>query len=140
MTRIKRPLLVAIGVLAFVHNPERAFAQFTDPHSYDNTPVGVNQVELAYGFVHGNASIDPSLAIAGANLNLNQLVVDYTRYFGLAHRIMWVDAAVPVAHLAGSITGTSIAGSTSAAGDSSYAISMLLKGGPALTAAQFDDY
>src|SRR6476620_11081550 len=129
MTRRKRPLLVAWYALTFLHVPHRALAQFTDPHSYDNTPAGVNQVELGYGFVHGNASIDPSLAIAGASLNLNQLTVDYTRYFGLAHRIMWVEAAVPVAHLAGSITGTSVAGSTSAAGDSAYAVSMLLKGG-----------
>jgi hypothetical protein len=140
MTRIERSLVVAGCALTLLFRPDRALAQFTDPHSYDNTPVGVNQVELGYAFVHGNASIDPSLAIAGASLNLNQLTVDYTRYFGLARRVMWLDAAVPVAHLAGAVTGTSIAGSTAAAGDSSYALTMLLKSGPALTAAQFDDY
>ena len=61
-------------------------AQFTDPHSYDNAPVGINQLEFGSTFGHGNASIDPSLAIAGARLNLNQLTIDYTRYFGLLHR------------------------------------------------------
>jgi len=139
MTGRKRSQLLAWCALTLLHsNP--ALAQFTDPHTYDNTPAGFNQVELGYGFAHGNASIDPSLVIANANLNLNQLTLDYTRYFGLAHRIMWVEAAVPVAHLAGSITGTSIAGSTTAAGDSAYSVAMLLKGGPALTPAAFDDY
>jgi hypothetical protein len=137
---MKKPLLAALCVLVVLCNPSPALAQFTDPHNYDNTPVGVNQVELGYAYVHGNASIDPSIVIAGASLNLNQLIVDYTRYFGFAHRIMWVDAAVPLARLSGSVTGTTIAGSTSAAGDSSYALSMLFKGGPALTAAEFDNY
>ena len=53
---------------------------------------------------------------------------------------MWVEASVPVAGLSGSITGTSIHGSTTGAGDSSCAVAMLLKGGPALSAAQFEDY
>jgi hypothetical protein len=102
--------------------------------------VGINQLEFGYAFGHGNASIDPSLTITGASLNLNQLTIDYTRYFGLLHHLMWVEAAIPVARLGGAITGTSIEGSTTAAGDSSYALAMLLKGGPALTPAQFADY
>lgn len=131
--------LFAWCALALLHSPE-ARAQFTDPHQYDDTPVGVNQIELAYAFVHGNASIDTSLAITGASLDLNQGTVDYTRYFGLFHRLAWVEAAVPVARLGGSITGTHIEASTIAVGDSSYALAMLLKGGPALSVAKFDTY
>jgi hypothetical protein len=53
---------------------------------------------------------------------------------------MWVEAGVPVASLSGSISGTNIHSSITGAGDSSYAVAMLLKGGPALTKAQFEDY
>src|SRR5215831_3351044 len=133
-----RNRLFAWCVLALLYNPDQARAQFTDPHQYDETPVGVNQIEAAYAFVHGNASIDTSLAIPGASLDVNQGAAAYTRYFGLFDRLVWAEVAVPVAHLAGSITNTRIAGSTSGAGDSSYALAMLLAGGPALSGAQFE--
>ncbi|HXZ79267.1 MAG TPA: transporter [Terriglobales bacterium] len=124
--------------VALVHSP--AFAQFNDARAYENTPVGTNQLELNYAYVRANASIDTSLVIAGAKFNLNQGVIDYTRYFGLLHRLMWVEAGVPIAGLSGSITGTNIQGSVTGAGDSSYSVAMLLKGGPALSVAQFQNY
>lgn len=137
---MNKGLLFACLALAALHLPWRASAQFNDPHAYDNTPVGTNQLELAYTYVHANASIDTSLIIAGAKFNLNQGIVDYTHYFGLLHRLMWVEAALPIAGLGGSISGTNIRGSTTGAGDSSYQAAMLLKGGPALSVAQFKDY
>jgi hypothetical protein len=102
--------------------------------------VGVNQVELGYAFAHGNASIDTSLAIPGVNIEVNQATLDYTRYFGVFHRVMWAEAVVPVAHLGGSIADTNVEASTAGAGDSSYAVAMLLTGGPALGVADFDTY
>jgi hypothetical protein len=135
-----RRQLFAWCALVLLRSPDQARAQFTDAHSYDNTPVGVNQLEVGYAFVHGDASIDTSLVIAGANLDLNQGTIGYTRYFGLFQRLMWVEAALPLARLGGSVTGTRIEGATAGAGDSSYALAMLLKGGPALSVAQFDNY
>jgi len=140
MTAQQRRLLLVWCALTFVYSPDQADAQFTDPHNYDNAPVGVNQLEFGYAFVHGNASIDASLAIGGANLNLNQGIIDFTHYFSLFDRVTWVGAAIPIARLAGSMTGTNIEGATSAAGDSSYAFAMLLKGGPALSTPDFENY
>ena len=136
---IKRLLVVCVA-LAVLHLPHRSWAQFTDAHSYDNTPVGTNQVELAYTYVHANASLDTSIVVAGAKLNVNQGIINYTRYFGFFHHLMWVEAGVPVAGLSGSISGTNIQGSTTGAGDSAYAFAMLLKGGLALTTEQFNHY
>jgi len=118
----------------------QAHAQFTGAHNYDNAPIGVNQIELAYAYAHSNASIDTSLIVAGANFNLNQGSINYTRYFGLLHRLAWVEASVPLAGLGGSISGTNIHGSATGAGDSSYSITMLLKGGPARSVKEFADY
>jgi hypothetical protein len=115
-------------------------AQFNDPHTYDNSPIGVNQIELAYAYAHANSSIDTSLIITGASLALNQGSVDFTRYFGLAGCLAWVKAGVPLAGLAGSVAGTNVSGSVVGAGDSAYQIAMLLKGGPALTVQQFENY
>jgi Putative MetA-pathway of phenol degradation len=131
-------LFFACFILAVSYIPDEACAQFTAPRAYDNIPVGTNQLELSYAYVHADASIDTSLIITGANFNLDQGTIDYTRYFGLLDRLMWVEATVPVAGLSGSVTGTNIQGSTTGAGDSSYQLAMLVKGGPALTVAQFE--
>lgn len=100
----------------------------------------MNQVELSYAYARGNASIDTSLVIVGGKLNLYQGTISYTRYFGLASRMMWVSAGIPIAGLSGEVTGTSIRGSVNGAGDSSYQLGALLKGGPALSFAQFENY
>lgn len=134
-----RFVLVCFG-LAAACVPGRARAQFTDPHSYDNGPVDVNQIELAYGYVRADSSLDTSLVVAGAKLTLQQGVIDYTRYLGIFKRMAWVEAAVPLAGLAGSVEGTSIQGSIAGTGDSSYNAGILLKGGPALSVADFDEY
>ena len=57
---LKKRLLFAWCALTLLHGADPARAQFTDAHNYDNTPVGVNQLELGYAFMHANASIDTS--------------------------------------------------------------------------------
>ena len=93
--------LLACFALAFFCTPGKASAQFNDARAYDNTPVGVSQLELSYTYVRSNASLDPSLAITGAGLNLNQVTIGYTHYFGI-HRLAWVETAAPLAGLDGS--------------------------------------
>ena len=135
----QRLLLMCLAV-AVLPAPEQLHAQFTDPHNYDNTAVGINALELSYAYAHSDASIDTSLIVAGASFNLNQGIIDYTRYFGLLHRLWWVEGTLPVAGLGGSLSGTNISRSITGLGDSSYTLAALLKGGPALTVAQFENY
>ena len=132
--------LFSLLILSTLGLPKRALAQFTDAHNYDNTPAGINQIELSYAYAHANTSIDSSLVIEGAKLNIYQGSISYTRYFGLANHLTWVSAGVPIAGLIGEVTGTSIRGSVTGAGDSSYQIGALLKGGPALSSSQFENY
>jgi len=120
-------------VLTMLCRPDQARAQFTDPRTYDNTPVGVSQLELAYAYANANASIETSLVIAGAELHLNLGTVEYTRYFSVFHRTAWAQAIVPIA-------GTNIRGSRTGAGDSSYELALLVKGGRALSVTQFASY
>ena len=130
----KRPVIICLALAVL---QTHASAQFNDPRTYQNAPVGINQLELAYAYVRSNTSIDTSFIISGAKFNLNQGLIDYTRYFGLLHRTAWVEASVPIANLNGSITGTGITGSTTGTGDSGYSAAILLKGGPALSPEQF---
>ena len=102
---MNKRLLLSCFAVAVLHLPGEALAQFTDAHSYDNTPVGTNQIELSYAYAHANSSLETSLIISGAKLNLNQGMISYARYFGLFNRTMWVEAGVPIAGLSGSVSG-----------------------------------
>lgn len=134
-----RARLLAPFALALL--PARtACAQFTDPRNYQNAPVGVNQVEVTYDYVRANESIDQSLVIEGAHLNLNQWTICYMRYFNLFGRMAWVSPSIPLATLNGSISGTNVSGSVAGAGDTGYEFAWLLKGGPALSPAEFEKY
>lgn len=137
---MRKLLLFVCLLLAVLYPPAKAYGQFTDPHTYENAPVGLNQVELAYAYARGNASIDTSIIVTGARINLNQGSIAYTRYFGLVHRLLWVKASLPLAGLNGSISGTNIQGSVIGTGDMSYQLAALLKGGPALSVTQFENY
>jgi hypothetical protein len=138
--RMGKALLFVCLCLRVLVFPDHIYGQFAEAHHYDNAPVGVNQVELDYAYAHSNASIDTSLVVAGAKFNLNQGTITYTRYFAFLHRVLWAEASVPLAGLSGSISGADVHGSVTGAGDTSYAVTTLLKGGPALSVAQFADY
>lgn len=116
------------------------YAQFTDPHAYDNTPTGLNELELVYAYAHSDTSIDSSIVISGAKLNLNQAAISYTHYFSFIHRLFWAKAGLPIGRLNGSVTGTKIQRSAAGMGDSSYEVGGLLKGGPALSVKEFASY
>jgi hypothetical protein len=137
---MNRRILCTCFALIIAHFTQQASAQFTDPRNYENTPIDTNQLQVSYTYVHANASIDTSLVVAGARFDLNQGIIDYTRYFGLLHRMMWAEATMPIANLSGSIRGTNVQGSVTGAGDTSYTVAMLVSGGPALTEAEFADH
>jgi hypothetical protein len=102
--------------------------------------VGVNQIELIYANAQSNTSINTAQVLADAQLRLNAGSVQLTRYFGITHRLAWVEAGVPIANLHGSIPGTNTYGNTTGLGDSSYQVAMLLKGGPALSWSQLQKF
>jgi len=129
--------LVAIGL---AWSPSVVYGQFTDPRSYANFPVGLNQLELDYGVAHANASIDTSIVVSGADLELDAGAIAYTRSFAIARHLAWVEATVPFASVSGSVTGTRISRSVAGAGDASLQIAALLMGGAALSVADFASY
>lgn len=131
-------LLASFALTFLMARP--ACAQFTDPRNYEDFPVGVNQVELNYDYVRANQSIDPSIVIGGAHLNLNQWTISYMRYFSLLGRMAWVSPSIPLAVVDGAVSGTNVHGSVGGVGDSSYEFTWLLKGGPALSPAEFAKY
>lgn len=139
MSASARFLLVCFGVAAGCA-PSNARAQFTDPHSYDNAPVDINQIEIGYGYSRQDSSLDTSRVVSGAKFTLHEGAIDYTRYFGIFKRLAWVEATVPLAGLGGTVEGTVIQSSIVGTGDSSYSAGILLKGGPALSVVEFEEH
>jgi hypothetical protein len=129
--------LIAIAAFSY---PGALCAQFTDPRTYTNAPVGLNQLEAASAYAHADASVDTSLVIGGASLDLYGADVAYTHNFGVLGHFAWAKATVPFATLRGSVAGTNISGSTTGTGDISLELAGLLIGGPALGAAEFETY
>jgi len=116
------------------------FAQFTDPRSYTPGVVGTNDLEFDYTYARANASIDTSLVVGSATLELNKVDVSYTHNFSVLGHFAWVNVIVPYASLRGYVAESNISGSTDGAGDSSLELAALLKGGEALSAAQLASY
>jgi len=131
------------SVLVFITaccSPGTPCAQFTDPRDYTVAPVVINQLELNYSYAHADGSIDTSLEVVGAHLVLNAATLSYTHNFSTLGHLVWVKVSVPFASVDGSVAGTSLSGSTTGTGDSSVQFAALLKGGRALSAAEFATY
>jgi hypothetical protein len=137
--RVIRALLACTAVLAWGAS-RPLYAQFTDPRTYTVTPLGLNQLEADYTHAHADASVDTALVVGGARFELNQVTLNYTHYLSALGNLSWVELSAPFARLSGSVSGTSVHGSTSGAADASIQLGMLLMGGRALTAAQFSEY
>jgi hypothetical protein len=132
--------LLAGAVMIFLWSPAPLHPQFTDPRYYDNTPVNVNQLEVVYGYAHSDTSLDTSIVVGDAQLNLNFGAVEYTRYFSFFHHAAWVEPAIGFGDLTGTVAGTHIRSSSTGTGDSSYQAGILLKGGRAYNVPEFAKY
>jgi len=137
MTRQRFSVLVAIT--ASCCSPA-LYAQFTDPRTYVVAPVGISQLEVDYAHAEADASIDTSLEVVGAHFEQNEAAVSYAHNFGMLGQLAWVKVDVPFASVNGSLAGSNISGSTSGAGDSSLQFTTLIKGGKALSEAEFATY
>jgi hypothetical protein len=135
-----RRVLLVIAAIAACCLPRFAYGQFTDPRTYANTAADLNQLEVDYAYANSNASIDTSLVISGAHLDLNQATASYTRTFGVLQRLAWIQASVPYASVSGHVSGTSFSRSVTGGADASLKVTALLVGAPALSAAEFATY
>jgi hypothetical protein len=120
--------------------PYAAHAQFTDPRTYTQAAVGINQAELDYIYARADASLDASLEVVGAHFEQNAGALSYTHNFGMLGQLAWAKVNLPFADVKGSIAGTGISRSVSGIGDASLQVTTLVQGGKALNAAEFENY
>ena len=129
-------LFTAVAAIAASCFPGVVCAQFTDPRTYTPGPVGLSDLEFDYTHARANASIDTSLVVGTATLELNKGALSYTHNFNALDHFAWVNATVPFASVRGLVVENNVSASASGAGDSSLEFAGRVKGGEALTAAE----
>lgn len=131
----------AVAVLIFV-NGTGLNAQQLEPRAYSISPIGVNVINLSYGYSTGDISFDPSLPIDNASAHIHGGVAGYFRSINVAGRSANVTFVVPYAagHLQGNVLGTFTEAYRSGLADSFARFSINLYGARAMNLKEFSSY
>jgi hypothetical protein len=114
-------------------------AQDLAPRAYLITPKHSNALTLSYAYFSGDLLLDGSLPIAGATAKVSVSVFSYTHFLNLLGRSANFSASLPygVGNFHGTVVGAETNAYRSGMLDSSYRLSVNLKGGPAMDLREF---
>ena len=114
-------------------------AQDLAPRAYIITPKHSNAVTLSYAYFSGNLLFDGSVPITGATAQVSLSVFSYTHSFNLFGRSANFSASLPygVGNFHGTVVGAETHAYRSGGLDSSYRLSVNLKGGRAMDLKEF---
>jgi len=134
--------LAAVVGLALLAAPTRARAQELEPRAYSNSPIGTHFFISGFTYSHGGLSVDPSIELENAALEIHSGIFAYSRALNLLGKSGRIEVVLPAVHLSG--TGT-VAGQVaqrqaSGFGDLRFRLSVNLVGAPALSVREFRRY
>ncbi len=136
MRRALRDAWMAV-ILAFSVAP--LHAQDLAPRAYIITPLHSNAVTLTYGFYNGSLLFNGAAPITGATGNYSVPVFTYSHSFGLLGRSSNISMSLPYA--IGTFEGEAIGVDQqiyrSGLLDTTFRLSVNLKGGPAMESSEF---
>lgn len=114
-------------------------AQDLSPRAYLITPIASNAITLTYSFYSGSVLFDGAAPITGASGTYSVPILSYYRAFSLLGRSVNINASLPYA--VGTFQGKAIGQEKqiyrSGLLDSTFRLSINLKGGPAMPAERF---
>ena len=140
VTQIHVSICCEVGLILFACVfPVFTRAQDFAPRAYIITPIHSNAVTLTYAFFAGDILFDGDVPITGATAKASVSVFSYTHSFHLWGRSASVSASLPygVGNFHGTVVGTDTNAYRSGGLDSSFRLSMNLKGGPAMDLQEF---
>jgi hypothetical protein len=113
-------------------------AQDLAPRAYIITPVHSNAVTLTYSFYNGSVLFDGAVPITDASARVNVSVFSLYHSLRLFGRSANITASLPygVGNFQGSVVGTHATAYRSGLLDSTFRVSVNLKGGPAMDARE----
>ena len=115
------------------------WAQDLAPRAYIITPVHSNAVNLTYAFFSGDLLLDGALPITGATARVSVSAFSYTHSINVFWRSTNFSASLPygVGNFRGVVVGAETKAYRSGGLDSSYRLSINVKGGPAMNLEDF---
>lgn len=135
-------LCVSLEAACLLFTPG-AHAQDEGARAYELTPVSSQALNIYGMFARGNAAFNPGAAVsAGAELNLNGGIIEYTHGFGFLGRAGTMFISVPFGGASGSATAGSATGSASSSGigDMQLTAAFGIAGSPALREEDYATY
>jgi hypothetical protein len=131
-------VLFAFGFLAVTLSCP-ASAQELAPRSYWPAPKGTQVLVLGYGQQGGDVVIDPSLPLAGVDVNARLGLIAYQRTLSLLGRTTNFQVDLPYADVSatGTVLGEAGRADASGVGDLSATLAINLVGAPSMTRAEF---
>src|SRR5216117_3241489 len=140
-SRVMARLGMVLGVVALV-GASGARAQDLEPRAYVDTPVGMNFLIASYAYSEGGVSTDPSLPIEGAELQLNNFVLAYSRALNVFGKSGKIDLILPFSQLSGSalLAGQPVERDVTGFGDPLLRFSVNFYGAPALSMKEYRSY
>ncbi len=119
-----------------------AYAQDLEPRAYANTPVGLNFLIGGYAYSKGSVSVDATVPIEDAAVDVHSSFLAYVRTLDIWGRSGKFDVILPYSWASGSarLLGQERTRDVSGLGDPRLRFSMLLYGAPALSLEDFRDY
>jgi hypothetical protein len=130
---------VAVTALALGFSVAAAAAQELEPRAYSPTPVGATFLIASATRSSGGVLTDPTLPIDNVDATLGFLTLAAGHTFSLAGRQAFVVGAVPItwAKVAGDIGEDRRSASRRGLADPRFKLSVILRGSPAMTPAEF---
>jgi hypothetical protein len=136
-----RPLSI-LAVLIGLYPLHVLRAQDLAPRAYNITPVSWNAIILTYSFYDGGILFNNVLPITNATSTINVPVFSYYHSLSFFGRSANITASLPygVLHLQGKLVDNETKVYRSGLLDTSFRFSVNLKGGPAMSAKQFQSW
>ncbi|HEY7697757.1 MAG TPA: transporter [Vicinamibacteria bacterium] len=131
-----------VTLIAAIASAAVAGAQELEPRLYQNAPLGLNGLVLAYGYSTGNILVDSSLPIEGATAQIHGLTMGYVRSIDFFGKSAKLDVAIPLAWgtFEGFVAGEFRTRTPSGLADPRFRLAVNLLGAPALSRREFASY
>ena len=118
------------------------WAQDLSPRAYVITPLHFNTINMTYSFFSGSVEFDGAAPITGATGTYSVPIFAYYHSFSILGRSANMNVALPyaVGNFQGNVAGQPRKIYRSGLLDSTYRISVNLKGGPSMPAQEFSKW
>ncbi|PII15825.1 hypothetical protein CR920_08445 [Stenotrophomonas indicatrix] len=139
---VKPYVYIVTAVFLWLFSSFHAQAQDDGARGYQLAPVGTHQLTLQYISTHGNRSLDDSVVIPGADIDVNVGVLQYTQTFSAGPRSLAVFGVLPFGQVKASVDLPSQVFTTksSGLGDAQAGVVLGLVGAPALGLKEYVSY